>query len=271
MLKNSLYLDEEPDILFIFRDKSKKDQTVAEMEADFKELLTSNGITCVKNVITLSTLKKDYAPHNMKLKLLNTYDIFLVEPEIAEHTYSFLGKHFITKRKRPLQIDTKNTEKMKMSIANAINKVSFKLNSQSNFSVIEVGTHKMENEKIVENVMTTLEQLKEKWPGGWKNILRLYLKPMMPSKVSIPIFYSETDPNDVEIPQEVGPKQQRRNKISQKLQNKSKRLRFDVKTKKITKEKVSSANINKQMMEKKNEKKLDKMKKKNEKLKKNAN
>lgn len=229
------------------------------MVAEFKDFLNKHGVTNVKNVITLSELKKSYAPNNMKLKLLNSHDIFLVEPEIAEHTYSFLGKHFITKRKRPLQIDTKNTEKMKFSIDNAIMKVSFKLNSQSNFSVIEVGAHKMESKNIIENVQSTLEQLKEKWPGGWKNILRLYLKPMMPSKVSIPIYYSKHDPNDIEIPNVVGPKQMRRDRISKKLKNGTQRLRFDAKTKKIGKEKISSANINKQMKEKKNDKKMKKI------------
>lgn len=92
MLKHSLFGEEKPDILFIIRDKSKKDISETERLHEFQEQLKKNGIDNIKTVITLSQLKKDYGPHNMKLKLLHSYDIFLVEPEIAEHTYSFLGK-----------------------------------------------------------------------------------------------------------------------------------------------------------------------------------
>lgn len=58
----------------------------------FGELLKDAGVTGVKTILTLTKLKKDYGPNNMKLKLLNTYDLFLVESEIAEHAYTILGK-----------------------------------------------------------------------------------------------------------------------------------------------------------------------------------
>lgn len=64
------------------------DETVLAFEAKLKEL----GITGIKAILPLSKLKQDYGPNNMKLKLLNMYDLFLVESEIAEHTYSILGK-----------------------------------------------------------------------------------------------------------------------------------------------------------------------------------
>lgn len=165
-----------------------------------------------------------------------------------------------------------------MAIHNATMKSSFKLGSSSNFSVIEIGTHKMENSAVVENVKSTLKQLKETWPGGYRNILRLYLKPMMPSKISIPIYYSKIDPNDVEIPVEKGPKQMRRDHIAKKLEKTTKKLRFDSKTKKVVKEKkISTAIINKKIKEKKPEGKvkttanLAKMNTKKKDLKKNAN
>lgn len=124
---------------------------------------------------------------------------------------------------------------MKTSIENAKRKVSFKISSNSNFSIFEVGIHKMENSKIVDNILTAIEQLKDKWPGGWKNVLRLYLKPMQPSKVSIPIYYSKINPNDVEVPVEVGVKQTRLDKINEMLTRRSKKLRIDKKTKKVVK------------------------------------
>lgn len=58
----------------------------------FEELLKEVGISGVKTILPLAKLKQDYGPHNMKLKLLHTYDVFLVESEIAEHAYTILGK-----------------------------------------------------------------------------------------------------------------------------------------------------------------------------------
>lgn len=235
MLENSLFGDESPDICFIIRDQKAKKTDQDEGIQKFEELMKELGVSGVKAIIPLAKLKQDYGPHNMKLKLLNTYDVFLVEQEIAEHAYSVLGKHFIQKRKRPLQIDTSKKETLKDTIESATRKVAFKVSSGSNFSIFEVGTHKMENSKIVDNILSALEQLKVKWPGGWKNILRLYLKPMRPSKTSIPVYYSKISPNDVEVPVEVGVKQNRLDKITEMLAKKSKKLRLDRKSKKIVK------------------------------------
>jgi hypothetical protein len=93
LLTNSIFAD-QPDICFIVRDKKAKkaeqinDETVMDFEVKLKEA----GVTGIKTILPLTKLKKDFGPNNMKLKLLNTYDIFLVESEIAEHVYSILGK-----------------------------------------------------------------------------------------------------------------------------------------------------------------------------------
>jgi hypothetical protein len=94
LLEHSLFGESQPDICFIVRDgKSKKtDSIVDETVQAFEEKLRAAGITNIKTVMPLSTLKKDFGPNNMKLKLLNTYDLFLVESEIAEHVYTILGK-----------------------------------------------------------------------------------------------------------------------------------------------------------------------------------
>lgn len=124
---------------------------------------------------------------------------------------------------------------MKISMENGARKVAFKISSKSNFSIFEIGNLKMENSKIVDNIVSAMDQLKDKWPGGWRNILRLYLKPMRPSKISIPLYYSKINPNDVEVPVEVGCKQSRLDKISEQLALKSKKLKLNRKTNKITK------------------------------------
>lgn len=94
MLDHSLFGDTAPDICFIIRDgKSKKsDSIVDETVQKFEEKLRELKITNIKTILPLTQLKKDYGPNNMKLKLMNTYDLFFVESEIAEHVYTILGK-----------------------------------------------------------------------------------------------------------------------------------------------------------------------------------
>lgn len=192
--------------------------------------------------MTLTQFKNDYNTHNMKLKLCHTYDVFLVESKIAEHVYAILGKHFIKKRKRPFQIDTKNEKTMKFSIDNALMKSTMKISPKSLVSQFEIGTVKMENSQVVDNIMTAVEQLQEKWLGGWKNISRIYLRPMHPSKVSIPIYASAVNPNEVEVPVVAGAKQNRLEKLQKKLK-KSELLNLDVKSKKIARNRVMKKKI----------------------------
>lgn len=227
LLEHSLH-GEKLDICFIVRDSlPKKKDDHSESIRRIEDLLTEVGVSDVKTILPLTKLKQDFGPNNMKLKLLHTYDLFLVESEIAEHVYSLLGKHFIKKRKRPLQVDTTAKETIKFTVENAKRKVAFKLSAGSNLTCIDVGTHKMENSKIVANIVSALEQLKTQYPGGWVNIKKLYLKPLKASKINIPLYYSKIAPNEVDVPVIKGIKQTRLDKMSDLMAKKSKRMKVD--------------------------------------------
>ncbi|XP_070490888.1 ribosomal L1 domain-containing protein 1-like [Chironomus tepperi] len=253
LLTHSLF-DQQPDICFFIKDAIPKKGDQDENIRNFQEKLKEAGIENVKTIIPITNLKNDYKSNNLKLKLCNTYDVFLVESEIAEHVYSILGKHFITKRKRPMQIDMKKEKSFKTSIENAIRKVSFKLSSSSNLTCFEVGTMKMENVNIADNIMSSIDQLKEKWPGSWKNISRLYLKPMKPSKVTIPIYYSNINPNDIEVPVIQGAKQNRLDKLADELKKKSKKLKLDIRKKRLVKNAATPKTVSKKDKDNKAEK-----------------
>lgn len=93
-MENSLFGEEIPDVCFIIRDGkgNKAELIVDETVVKFEEMLKNAGITNIKTILPISKLKKDFGQNNMKMKLLNTYDLFLVESEIAEHVYTILGK-----------------------------------------------------------------------------------------------------------------------------------------------------------------------------------
>ena len=94
MLDHSLFGENAPDICFIIRDgqSKKSDSIVDETVQKFEEKLREMKITNIKTIMPLTQLKKDFGPNNMKIKLMNTYDLFFVESEIAEHVYTILGK-----------------------------------------------------------------------------------------------------------------------------------------------------------------------------------
>lgn len=226
--------DENPDICFFIADSIPKKGDQDETIRKFKENMEASGITNISHYMTLTQLKRDYNTHNLKQKLCHTYDIFLVESKISDHVYSILGKQFIKKRKRPFQIDTKNDKTMKISIDNALKKSVMKISPKSLISSFEIGVSKMENDKLAENIIDAAEQLAEKWPGGWRNVSRIYLRPMQPSKVSIPIYASTINPNDVEIPTILGAKHKRLSKLELKLK-KAGKIELNLNTKQIVK------------------------------------
>lgn len=255
LLKHSLY-DQKPDICFFIGDSVPKKADQNEAVRLFKEKLESAGIDYITNVMTVGQLKRDYNTHNLKLKLCNTYDVFLVESKIAEHVYSILGKSFIQKRKRPFQVDMKN-ENMKNTIENSLKKSNFKISPKSLISSFDIGCAKMDNGQIADNIMSTIDQLEEKWPGGWKNISRIYLRPMQPSKVSIPIYASALNPNDVEVPIIAGAKQNRLDKLNAKLKKKTQKISLDVKAKKIARNRVVKKDDESETVDNQNKRKHD--------------
>jgi ribosome biogenesis protein UTP30 len=244
-----------PDICYFIRDKGAHKSDQSENIREFEGKLAEANITGVKTIMPLTQLKNDYKNFSMKIKLCNTYDLFFVEQEIADHVNTILGKEFLKKRKRPHMFDSQKPDIMKIKFDAAQRKIAFKLSESSSVTVFEVGTMKMDNSKIADNVMAGLEQLKEKWPGGWRNISRLFLKPMKPSKVSIPIFYTKINPNDVEVPVIVGHKYNRVEKLAKKLEKKSKKLQLLVDKKQIVKAKNNPADKLNKKSNKKNEKK----------------
>lgn len=225
--------DEKPDVCFFINDTIPKKGDQDETVRKFKETLQAADINNISHVMTLGQLKRDYNTHNLKLKLCHTYDVFFVESRIAEHVFSVLGKPFIKKRKRPFQIDTRNEKTMKFSIDSAFKKSIMKITPKSIISSFEIGIAKMDDDKIAENILSSIEQLNEKWPGGSNNVSRIYIRPMQPSKVSIPIYASAINPNDVRVPVIVGDKQKRLSKLEKKLKIKSEKLKIDLKSKKI--------------------------------------
>lgn len=68
--------------------KSDYEKTVAE----YRELLNTHNLGFIKNIIPFGQLKKEYKTFELKRKLANSYDMFLVDARINDNVFGFLGK-----------------------------------------------------------------------------------------------------------------------------------------------------------------------------------
>uniref|UniRef100_A0A336MCU7 CSON013798 protein n=1 Tax=Culicoides sonorensis TaxID=179676 RepID=A0A336MCU7_CULSO len=229
LLPNSLY-DDTDDICLFVRDDVRGKQHDPELTANkYEKLFREQKIDFIKKVMPLRELKENYGPYEMKRKLAQTYDLFLADSIISGMVFGFCGKALIEKRKTPIPIKIKYTDesKLKDELLKGIRKTQYKQQSHGPTIAIEVATHRLSVEQFTENIESVLEQLKSEFPGGWVNIKNVYLKPMMHSVVSLPLYISEIDPNRVPVPVVVGPKYRHLMKMANKLENDSKKFKLE--------------------------------------------
>ena len=88
---------EEPDVCLIVKDDAKP--WVKEMIEEHSEQMG-----CVKKVITLESLRKNYAQFQQRRELMQKYDIFMADERILPMLTPALGKDFIKAKKLPVPI-----------------------------------------------------------------------------------------------------------------------------------------------------------------------
>jgi hypothetical protein len=96
------------------------------------ELLKSEELKNLANVITVKELKTKYHQYEARRKLLSEYDIFLTDSSIANMAPKLLGKTFFQSSKFPVTINiTENKElsihRLKTQFVKALNSVGFML------------------------------------------------------------------------------------------------------------------------------------------------
>nr|XP_042899481.1 ribosomal L1 domain-containing protein 1 isoform X1 [Parasteatoda tepidariorum] len=188
-------LNETKEVCLITGDLDKRN-TKAEVEPDvlhFKELLKSQHISQINEVITLRQLRKEYKPYEARRQLCGAYDVFLCDKKIAGVLPSTLGKSFFKKRKFPIQINMQ-TPNLKEQIENALSSTVFHITCKGNSCASEVADLSMKEDDILLNIMSSIEALKEQLPGQWDNVLGIYVK--TPKSKAIPLFMSNDDPNE---------------------------------------------------------------------------
>lgn len=217
-LPNAIYKKGD-DICLIVKDlergrKQEHEETLSFWNDKLREL----NIDFITQVIPFRQLKQDYREYEMKLKLVHRFDRFLVDARINGHVYNFLGNNFIRRCKNPTPVILDKDEKIVKSLNKALGRVTYKQTNTGRITEIQFATHKMPLEKAVENAESLLQTMKTQYPGGWRNIRTVYLKPMTDIQLTFPLYVSKEDPNLVPVPKITGPRERFEKSMNEKLQ-----------------------------------------------------
>ncbi|XP_015179400.1 PREDICTED: ribosomal L1 domain-containing protein CG13096-like, partial [Polistes dominula] len=197
LLPNSL-ASLEDDIALIVCDLEKGRRKDYEPTVNhYKELLEKCGCTIIKDIIPINQIKTEYDQYELKRKLVESYDHFLVDGRISGHVSHLLGKIFYNKRKVPTSIKMDKKD-LKSEIEYALRKTNMRLHSLADTHIIQVANTSMEKKNILDNVIAVCNQLNNVYPGGWSNIRAIRLK--TPVGPGFPIYMTLRNKNIVSIP-----------------------------------------------------------------------
>ena len=139
----------------------------------------------LKEVISLTDVKKLYSDLKNLKKLAASFTHFVCDPAIMSHLYNKLGKTFGARNNFPVPADYKDTSKLATAVNKAIHDSTYMHLSGKNIT-IRFGLTNMSKSKVVENVIQGIEFAVQKLQGGWKDIHSLGLK--TPDSVSLPVY-----------------------------------------------------------------------------------
>ncbi|RZF40711.1 hypothetical protein LSTR_LSTR008660 [Laodelphax striatellus] len=198
-LPNS-YVDDLADVCLIVPDQKSWNNKLEDPELTINEtqdFLRANDVTCVKKIITLQQLKTDYMMHEMRRKLCNSYDYFLVDNRLTDEIHTHLGKLFQKQKKGPVPIKM-HRGNFKNRLDKALAKSVMKLSSEQDTFACRIGHTKQDTDQLVENIVAVGQQLDTIFPGKFENVRSVSIKSTR--SIGFPIYYSTRPVNNVPRP-----------------------------------------------------------------------
>ncbi|XP_068914637.1 ribosomal L1 domain-containing protein 1-like [Tenebrio molitor] len=164
----------------------------------YEELLRRKGVENIKKIMTFHEFRTEYETFELKRRLVELYDAFLVDGRISGKTVKKCGKIFYKKRKVPTSIKLQVT-KLKEHIEQALCKTLLHLHPNGDSFTVQIGHSKMELADLAENVFSVLEGLEKDFPGGFENVRSINMYSYR--GISIPIYTTLKNQNEVVLPQ----------------------------------------------------------------------
>lgn len=128
----------------------------------------------VKEVISLSRLRRDFRDYGKRLELLKLYDLFLADDRILPMLSKALGKKFFVKKKLPVPVRV-NRKHLARTIRTVLNGTSIQVGMGPCVS-IRAATTGLSAAAIADNVMAVAERLPALIPKGVRNIQAVHIK-----------------------------------------------------------------------------------------------
>lgn len=130
-------------------------------------------------------LKVEYDQFELKRRLLTQHDFIMVDTRVLNHVSHLLGKMFFKKHNMIIPVRIGNETKIKKYIDVGLRTAMLRVN-EGETSTILVGHTGMPQDKLKENVLSLVEQIKSNFPGGEANIRSIALK--LPLSLSLPLY-----------------------------------------------------------------------------------
>jgi ribosome biogenesis protein UTP30 len=178
--------DEDPEICLIVKqdDKTWVEEMVEEKYPEY--------LGCVKLVVGLQDLRTKYGLYKQRRELLNGYDMFLADDRILPMLRSALGGKFITRKKFPVpvRLTKSNPDALPLAVKRSISS-TYMYQVRGNSLSVRAGNTGMSAEYLVENFEAIVEEVANRIPRGWGNILNISIK--TGHSVSLPFYNRRPD------------------------------------------------------------------------------
>ncbi|XP_060523241.1 ribosomal L1 domain-containing protein CG13096 [Cylas formicarius] len=197
-LKNPLLAQDSEVCLIVPDVKGIPNKEHERHQEHYEALLRSKNVTGIKKIMTFHEFRTDYETFELKSRLADLYDAFLVDGRISGKVVHKGGSVFYKRRKVPVAIKL-NASKLAEHIDAALRKAYFDINMKGDSCMVQFGKSDLGVADLMENVWSVVEFLDAKFPGGMANVRSLYV--FAHKCPSIPIYVSFVNPNDVKVPE----------------------------------------------------------------------
>lgn len=175
--KNQEGLDDVEVCIFV-KDESK--QWVKELLEKFP-----SHTSCIKKVLTLTSLRKKYSQYKDRRELLKRYDLFLADDRILPMLGKSLGKNFFQEKKQPIPLKLTRKEALPFAIQKCL-RSTYMWISPGTCVTIKAGNTAMPIEYLVENMESILTNATCHIPRKWSNISAINVKTS--TSVALPVY-----------------------------------------------------------------------------------
>ncbi|KAF5270193.1 hypothetical protein FQR65_LT05673 [Abscondita terminalis] len=195
-LNNSL-VTKSSEICLIVADEAKRRDHENTIE-HYENLLSEKGITNIKTIIPFNQFKYEHSSQfELKRKLLNLYDYFLVDARVGNPVCKRMGSIFYENRKIPTSVKM-NTVNLKQHFDNCLRKSVMKIHGKGDTYTVKVGHTGMKFGKVASNIIGIAKEMDELFPGGFENVRSLGVK--TDKSILVPVYLTLKNNRTVKVP-----------------------------------------------------------------------